>query len=506
MPTLLQPVAWFPTKGLDLISAPHDVGMEFAQDAFDVWVENNKDLKKRPGFDLVNTTPVSASADINFLQSLYTSNGSRYELVGTSNGGVWREVAGGITIKVLDGLSTARQWDYTQFLDTAIIADGNASLYTYNGAVSGTIAPGGFTLCVETHLNKLFTADRDGSTVRYSQTGSISAFAGVGTDAFNFEQNNGQVLTGLHSFARNELLIFKESSMGKLVGYDKPSFNLITVDTSVGCINHRTIKSYKSNTMGGLCVFAARDGLYVYDGSVPRKISEYIQTLWDTIPPARFGQMDSVIDTKRGLYILTAPTGLSNTDNNRLIVVDMKNPFEDETGLHFPIWVWRIEAQSLNQEITSSNTVKLVFGNSGGFKYRIDDSLLSDNGTDVVAYVVTPSMTGDGIVGTEAMLRRAYVCMSSASGSINIFGEIKDGEDWILQDTLEMSGGSAQLGVDFALGVSPLGFPESNFSARINADLKSRRIKVKFEQDSGDFRFTLNRPVEFYFMHGGTQG
>jgi hypothetical protein len=494
MPTSLAPIAWFPIKGLDLISAPHDVGMEFAQDGFDVYVKNSKDLLKRPGYE----NQSSLSADISWLGSLALSNGNRFELAG-AEGNIYNGSA-----VVISGRNTG-DMNYTQFLDTGIWADGNATLCTWNGTASGVINPGNFTIACAEHLNKLFTADVSASTVRYSQTGSISAFTGVGTDVFNFEQNNGQTITALHSFARNELLIFKDRSMGKLVGYDKPSFNLITVDKSVGCINKKTVQNYKSNTTGGLCVFCGQDGVYVYDGSVPRKVSEYVQEFWDNIPRDRFTQLDSTIDTARGLYILSCPNGFGQTTNNRLLVMDMLNPWQDETGMHFPFWIWRVEADAVHERVSTSNTPSLTFA-QGTEINTFSNTALDDGGDSINAYVVTPSMTGDGIVGTDACLRRAYVTMSSASGNMSVFGEIKDGEDWELQDNIDMSGGAARLGIDFALGTSPLGFLEANFSARVNMSLRSRRVKIKFEQDSGSFRFTLNRPVEFYFKAGGTRG
>jgi len=502
MPTVLAPTKWFPKNGLDLISAPHDVGMDFAQDGFDVWCKNNKNIEKRPGYDEVNVSAVSASPDITWLGSLYLSNGTKYELVGTENGDIWEDSSGTITNKRLSGLNPSVALDYTQFLDTGIWADGT-TLKTWNGAVSGTINPGASAVCCEAHLNKLFVADKNSSTVRYSQTGSISSFTGIGTDAFNFEQNNGQVITALHSFARSELLIFKERSMGKLVGYDKPSFNLITVDNSVGCINKRTVQSFKSNTQGGLCVFAGQDGIYVYDGSTPKKVSEYIQEFWDGIDSQYFSEMDSTVDTDNGLYMLACPNGTTSTTNNRIIVMDLLHPFQDDLGLHFPMWIWRVNAFSLNCEVQSDNSTRCVFGEASGFKYYFSDTLLDDNGSLITAYVVTPSMTMDGVVGSDSCLRRAYVTMESSSGNMEIYGEVKDGEDWILQDSLDMSGGADRLGIDFALGISALGFTEANFSSRINMQLRSRRIKIKFEQSTDSYRFTLNSPVEFYFKQGG---
>lgn len=505
MPSNLQPIAWFPNRGLDLTSAPHKVPLNMAQDGFDWYIEDGENLKKRPGYDDVNVSAVSASPTINGLYSLYLSDGTKYELVGTSNGDIWQDSSGTITTKRIAGLATTYPLDYTQFLDTGIWADGGFYLKTWNGSASGTISAGGSAIACEMHLNKLFTFDINSSTVRYSQTGSISAFTGSGTDTFNFNQNDGQVGTALHSFARNELLIFKERSMGKLLGYDKPSFNLLTIDSTIGCVNKRTIKSFRSNTSGGLCMWAFKDGIYAYDGTTPKKISEAIQSFWNTINPDYFDIMDATIDTDKGLYLLTVAAGTSQTTPNRLIVIDLMNPWQDEKGFHFPIFIWRLSAYSLNQEVQMDGSYRLVFGGTSGVKYNFDDDTLSDNGSSITSYVVSPSMIFDTL-GNDNCLRRAYIAMESASGTFDVYGEIKDGEDWQLQDSIDMSGGADRLGIDFALGISPLGFTEANFSTRVNMSLRSRRIKVKLEQATDSYGFTLNSPVEFYQKSGGMRG
>lgn len=503
MPTILQGNIWFPKKGLDLESPKHLVSLDHASEGFDWYSDDGDIAAKKWGYADVNISAVSASPDITGLYSLYLSNGDKYELVSTSNGALWRDNSGTITTKVLSGLSTTLPVDYTQFLDTGIWADGSTTIKTWNGTASGTIAEASAVAC-ETHLNKLFLALGNSSTFKYSATGSISTFTGAGTDTINFEQNNGQNIVTIKSFSRNELLIFKDRSMGKLVGYDKASFNLLTIDNAIGCAAKLSVKNFKANTGGGLMIWAAWDGIYAYDGSVPKKISRYIQPFWNLVNKEYLSNARATIDQDNGLYFLTIPYSTATT-NSHTIVVNLNFPYQDEKGTHFPMFIWRDGWKALNTEITSANANKIVMGGANGIKNYYADSIFSNNGTSIAAYIVTPMFTFDGL-GQDNALRRAYCVMESSSGNMSVYGEVKDGSDWVLQETFDMSGGADRLGIDFALGISPLGFPESNFSTRINMALRGRRIKIKFEQDSDSFRFKINSPVEFYFKQGGQRG
>lgn len=504
MSSTLQAISWFPGKGLDLDSPIHQVDNEHAASGLNWYSIDGDNADKKFGYDEVNATAVSATPNITGLFSLYLSSGTDYELVGTSNGDVWRDSSGTITTKILAGLSTTYPLDYTQFLDTGIWADGGYYLKTWNGTASGTVSAGASAIACEVHLNKLFTADLNSSTVRYSSTGSISTFTGAGTDTFNFEQNNGQNLVGLQSFARNELVIFKERSMGKLIGYDKASFNLITIDRSIGCSCKRSIQNFKANTGGGLLIWANWDGIYAYDGNTPKKISQNIQPFWDAINKNYMVNMVSTIDEDNGLYFLSVPYGSGQTTNNYTIVVNLRLPYQNDKGTHFPMFIWSDGWYAMNQE-TGTNAAKIVMGGSGGFKYYYSSALMSDNGTSVTAYIVTPGFIFDQM-GVSNALRRIYVAMSSATGNFSVYGAFTDNQDWVLQQTFDMSGDADRLGIDFYLGISPLGFPEANFTERINTSLRGRRIKLKFEQASDSNRFTLNAPVELYFKRGGMQG
>ena len=507
MASTLRPSLWFPSRGLNTAQPPHTISMNMASAGLDVIVEENTVLKPRPGYADVNGTAVSASPTLHSFGSLYLSSGTSYELIGTSNGGIWSDESGTVTASIFDGLSTTQGFDFTQFLDTVIILDGTNIPQTWTGTATGTISAAATAAKYgDTHLEKFFISgiSANRSRVDYSQTGDFNTWTGAGTDQFNVAQNNGQIITGIKSFARNELVIFKERSMYKLIGYDKPSFNLVTVDKTIGCIDNRSIQNYKSSTSGGLMMFAFRDGIYAYDGNTPRKITSYIQDFWDSVNKTRFQWVDSTLDVERGRYLLTVSVG-SGVLNTRIIVVDLLHPWEDENGLHFPIWIWRVSAQALHTEIVSStNAERLVIGGSAdGKKSNFDTAFRADDGVAVSSEVETGLMDFRDSIGREQCLRRMYSALEATTGNIKVATEVKDGDDWVCQETIESSGDADSIGVDFQIGVSAIGLPEATFTARTNIKARSRRIKVRYKQVSATRTFALQSPVEFYTKPGG---
>lgn len=508
MASTLQRVVWFPSRGLNTAQPPHMVPMDMAEDGQDFVVEENTIVKKRDGYANVNSVAVTSTPTINSMFTLSLSNGTKHDLVGTDAGTIYEDSNGTITASVFTSVSTSRASEYTQFLDTALMVDGSNVVKTWDGSTTGLISSAATgAKFIETHLNKIFLAGMSTNTSRidYSATGDINTWTGVGTDQINVEQNDGQDITGIKSFARNELVIFKERSMYKLIGFDKPSFNLSSIDKSVGCINGRSVQNFKASTGGGLLVFAYIDGIYVYDGASANKISSYVQDVWDNINRTRYDKIVSTIDVDKQRYIISFPTG-SSTVNDTTLVVDLAHPWQDDSGFHFPIFKWTVAGQSLYTEFRgTTNIQRVVFGgNADGFKYRFG-TLYSDNGSSIDSYIVSPLMAMGDSLSTSNHLRRITTAWVSTAGEIDVDTEIKDGTEWTTQETITTAGEGSAIGVDFTVGLSPIGLPEASFTWNTNSKARSRRIKVRFRQNSSTRFFNLQAPVEFWTQISGKE-
>ena len=508
MASTLFSIKWFPSKGVNDSQPKHMLGFEMASSGQDFVVEENTICKKRDGYTAVNASAVSANATINSLASLRLSSGTEHEVFGTDNGGIWEDDSGVVTASIFSGLSTSTPARYSQFLDTLIIADGTNVLNTWTGAATANISAAATgAKFVETHLNKLFIAGMSSATDRvdYSTTGDFNVWTGAGTDQFQVEQNDGQDITGLKSYARNQLIIFKERSMHKLIGYDKPSFNLISADLAVGCISDRTIQNFKSSTGGGLLIWAYIDGIYVYDGANVEKISSYYQVTWDNINANRYEFMDSTLDIEKGRYLVSFSTGSSLT-NDTTIAVDLRHPWRDDNGLHFPVFPWTVNTQSLHTELNATtNRQRIVFGASAdGIKNRFG-TIFSDEGSAIDSYVASPLFGSEDGLRDSNTLKEVTTAWLNTAGTIDIQTEIKDSDDWTTQDTVSVLGNTGQIGVDFTIGISQIGTPVVSFTRNSNIKARSRRIMIRVRHNDSTTSYSMQAPVELYFKNAGKE-
>lgn len=511
MSTALTSVLWFPNQGVNLRDIPSKVLLTQASDLLNVMVLSYNECATRPGYTTAFASAVSGSPTITGLHSLYLSNGTKYELIVGSGMGIYKDDSTVATAKVMSGMNFSEPLDYAQFLDVGIFVDASGDPYTWNGSASGRItnaasASAAVSAAISccTHLNKLFLAINNTSQFKYSATGTYSTWTGSGTNTVNVEQNNGQNIVALRSFARNELLIWKERSMFKYIGESSANFMLVQIDSSVGCISKKSIQVYRASTVGGVAIWADITGIYVYDGNIPKKISSLIQPLWDTINRNRTKWMVSTIDNDNGQYWLSFTTG-SLAYNNVTLCVDMLHPWTDEDGLHFPIYVWDIPGQAYNSEITTDNTQRLVMGGyNNGKKYVLSTVYESDNGAAITSYVTTPLITA-GAVSKDKCLRRIYIPAKVSDSTINVYTENKDGTGWKLVNELSLESEFEVDGIgDFAIGESFIGIPESSKINRIDMAVRGQQIKIKFETISNTERIQLYKDIEFLMKAGAT--
>jgi hypothetical protein len=106
------------------------------------------------------------------------------------------------------------------------------------------------------HNSRLFAADD--TNVYYSGVGTPEAF-----DPDNFERVNtddGQKITALHS-AQDVLIVFKGDAMYGIFGDTPGSWQIRSIDTTVGCTSHRSVR-----TVEGLTYWWSEQGPMRWDG------------------------------------------------------------------------------------------------------------------------------------------------------------------------------------------------------------------------------------------------
>ena len=501
MATTLSQQPWLPIRGFDDSSPQHTVTMDMATAVLNMEIVE-RGLKKRDGSSNVNTTIISATATVWQMDTLNLSDDTSQELVNTSDGKV-RNVAE-LSASVIQGFSVTIPVYSTQLLDTMIYAQGATAMRTWSGAVSGVITASPSGKYVTTHLESLWTAGIDGnlSLISKSATGDIHTWSGAGTADINVSQNDGQVIKG-HGVLKNDIIIYKNRSAYKIIGFDSDTYQVVSIDKNYGCTEHRTIQD-----TGEFHLLAGDNGLYLCDGSRVAKVSDYQDTIWATRNKTRSAYMDSALFREKGEYHVSFPVG-SATENTVTLVYYYRSLWTDEFGrVHIPCVTWTgINMASVHSsKMGSTNVDVMYYGDYSGF-IKVRDTSKSDSDTSISSYIDSPMVEGASIADT-VNLRRCYVPFVNNVGNVSAYYSTEENAtSWTLAESMAGAGASSGdgIGETFEIQVSAIGSSDpATRIERVNYNgAQARRVKVRFRQDSDKRTWQINAPIELYMKQRG---
>ncbi|MGO9642034.1 MAG: hypothetical protein ACLP1Y_12105 [Candidatus Acidiferrales bacterium] len=160
-------------------------------------------------------------------------------------------------------------------------------------------------------------------------------------------------------------------------------------------------------------VIAARQGLYIYDGSEPVKISQEIQPLWDSVNWDYGHTIWVRVDTRNRRILCGVPIGAA-TSPSRVLVLDYRSCYtadeiESLGPYHFSTYSgklfaagrarrwcpWNIVANCATLAERADGTAQLFVGNGivsgagNGKIYELSDAQLSDDGAAINSYYTT---------------------------------------------------------------------------------------------------------------------
>lgn len=128
--------------------------------------------------------------------------------------------------------------------------------------------------------------------------------------------------------------------------------------TSIGCVSHESIASY-----GSWVFWAARDGMYAFDGGTDQKISLPVQEYWDAIPLANLDDIQAkVLGHHLYIYIGDVTVG-GRSLSNVLFDYDILQNDWNRVSLG-------TEAKHLHTYITTSGE-RLFMGDNNGKVYEM---------------------------------------------------------------------------------------------------------------------------------------
>ena len=407
----------------------------------------------------------AAPAGITRLMKFYKNNTSTgavtsYLLAATATaiyywtGSAWTALATGLTsgdwdyfnyqigatdvVIMGNGADTMKKWDGTTFANLGGNPPNMKSVTLHSERIWGT--------GVKATPNSVYYSDTIGDGHTGPENWTIAEDrAGV----VNVPTWDGGVTIGVSNIF-SDLVIFKTNNIFRIVGTYPSVYEVKQVYSSVGAIAEKTIVSGNDRAF-----FLSKDGLYYYNGvSAYPLLGDMAKDV--VINPAYAKNAVSIIH-KNVLYC-AFPEG-NSTVNNAVFVYDL---------LAKNLMIWRGIAVTDFMEYED----KLLFTNSAGYVYTMDDSATTFGGTNINAYWETPWQDLDAFRVTKTADTLYFYAKGNGIMRVDV---TFDGKTKTKTVTLSPSGKLHSLSLN----------------------LEGRRFKMKFSNVSGS-RFELTQPELTY--------
>ena len=260
---------------------------------------------------------------------------------------------------------------------------------------------------------------------------------------------DGGVCIGLSNIF-DDVVIFKTNTICRVLGTYPAAYEVKSVYSAVGAIAEKTIVSGSDRAF-----FLSKDGLYYYNG-----VSAYTllgDKAKDIVINSSYAKNAVSIIYKHKLYC-AFPEGTSTT-NNAVFVYDLLNS---------TFMIWRGISVSDFMEYND----ELLFTNSTGYVYRIDENATSFDGANIVAFWETPRQDLDAFRVTKTADMLYFYAKGNGMLRVDV---TFDNKTKTKNATLSPSGKLYAL----------------------STNLEGRRFKMKFSNVSGS-KFELTAPELTY--------
>lgn len=293
---------------------------EDSPDCLNVVYDQVQSVLSRKGYIKLLTTAVPSF--IGGMYSLYQSTGVRQLIYGASNHLYKYDNAGGST--TLTGTPTTftanQQWSMDEYQDNIYAGNGVDGLISYNGTTY-TIANSGITpQFVKVHKNRIYCANKNSSTLYFSDAANPSSFPVNNFILIN--TNDGQNITGISDMLDN-LVIFKDDSVWVLTGEPLGVGNTTTIGNlqlrqatgSVGCSAFRTIAKVDQTIF-----FMHHTGIYSLQNYTVSLVSPLLNTTFkQQMNPNVINLSWGLYSNQEKKYILGYPSPSSNTCDSAIV-------------------------------------------------------------------------------------------------------------------------------------------------------------------------------------------
>lgn len=248
---------------------------------------------------------------------------------------------------------------------------------------------------IENHINRIWTLT--GNSLRFSAIDT--SITGEHFNDWDTSGNAGEIIipsgdgdsgTGLYSLG-NSLYIFQRRAIWRLYGSSPANFELRNVTNEIGMISRKTLVEYDD-----LLIFLSDFGIYLFDGSNLRNISEgVVNTLVNS-----WANKTSPVATLWDNKYLICYTEAGQSANSAAIFYDLKaGTFWKISNIYASAWMtWAGGTDDGRLYFASSNQ---------GSIYRWDTGN-HDDGYEISSLYDTPSLSF-GASMNEKALKRFYL-------------------------------------------------------------------------------------------------
>jgi len=244
------------------------------------------------------------------------------------------------------------------------------------------------------------------SQIRASYTEDPESYDGI-TGIMSVQESNGQAVRAAFKL-RGQLYFVKERSfyVTQDDGTNEPDkWTIAEVSNKVG-----TPSVHGVDLGEDWAVIAAREGLYLFSGSEPVKISQEIQPTWDQINWQYGHTLWVRVDTRNKRILCGVPLGATATQPNIILMLDYRGlPNAQALAAAAPVqfstltkklfvlgnaraWSpWSIAARSATLAERPDGTAQIFLGNAAanGKIYELNSAQLTDDGAAILSYYTT---------------------------------------------------------------------------------------------------------------------
>lgn len=354
---------------------------EWNQDSINILSDPQGAIGSRTGFSALTSASVGCgTAWCGFTEFQVHSGGSttKHYVGGTETGLVYKLASGAYTeiwSTALDVTDTDdKRFNFFTLNNNLIIIPGAGDLPLYwTGSGSAETLASGVTADwgIEWQRYGWLHSTVDPRLMYYC--GAIGDPRRSYTSFLNFD-DDGESLKGCAKQG-DDLIVGKEHSLHR-VQYrgTEPLFKKYAIPTSIGPVNHETMKSLPD----GSVMFLAPDfNFYRLIGDTPFPVGENIKEFIKAGVPSRLKYAVSGLLLRRNQYWCSFTYTSGVTQNDRTVVMDWSRPYQDKWGKQqYPWFIYDISANCFAQVSVAGEDL-LYHGNYKGRMFK-DDTGTSD--------------------------------------------------------------------------------------------------------------------------------